>query len=151
MIKRLIPFLLFLFILGGCATLNIREQEESIHDIITLINKGENNTLMSISAIPFLFDSEIILLKNDISLIWENLAKAGFSIHDPAVKEIGYIDEEIYALFSPSMEVKTFFKKYIPEKAVLATISSKEGAFYFITGGKRTGPATLFAMKGPVK
>ena len=151
MLKKLILFLPVLLIITGCATLNEKEQEESIHDIISLINRGDNNKLMSISSIPFLFDGEIILLKRDITFIWENLKKAGFSIPDPVVKEIGYVNEEIYTLFSPSMEVKTFFKKYIPEKAVLATISSKEGTFYFITGGKRKGPATLFAMKGPVK
>ena len=64
---------------------------------------------------------------------------------------IDNINEDSYLLFSNSMEGKVFFKRHLPDKAVLTKVLAREGAYYFITGSKKEGFLTIFAMKGPVK
>jgi hypothetical protein len=150
MTKWFIP-LLFIVLVAGCSTLNVKEQESGINKIIDLINKGESKKLAASSRIPFIYDGEIILLQKDINLLWDSLRKAGFSIDDPEVNAISYIDEKTYTLFSTSMEGKVFFKRHLPDKTIITTISAKEGIYYFLTGNKKSGLMTIYGMKGPVQ
>ncbi|MBN2444503.1 MAG: hypothetical protein JXJ04_24290 [Spirochaetales bacterium] len=150
MIKWFIP-LLFILLITGCTTLNVKEQESGINNIIELINKGESEKLIAASRIPFLYDGEIILLQKDMSLLWDSLCKAGFSIDDPEVTTISYIDDNTYALFTASMEGKAFFKRHLPDKTIVTALSAKEGNYYFLTGSRKNGLITIFGMKGPVQ
>jgi hypothetical protein len=143
--------LFFILLLTGCATLTVKENEENVYTVITLINKGDSEQLINMSRIPFIYDGEIILLQKDIQLLWDTLSETGFSLHDPEVVSIDKVDDESYAAFTSSAEGKFFFKRHLPEKAVIATVSTQEGTFYFITGNKAREDITIFGMKGPVK
>ena len=150
MIKKFVP-LLFILLLPGCTTLNVKKQEAHIYELIQLINNGDSEKLIASSSIPFLYDNEIVLLQKDINFIWKGLSEAGFSIHVPVIENIEYIDGQSYSLFSPSMEGKMFFKRHLPENTVLTTVSTKDGTFYFLTRSKKKGVITIFGMKGPIQ
>lgn len=150
MIKKCIS-LFFILLLAGCTTLTMKKQEAHIHEIIQLINNGESEKLIDSSQIPFLYDSEIILLQKDLHFIWKGLSDAGFSIHNPVIKSIEYIDEQSYSLFTPSKEGEMFFTRHLPEKTILTTVSTPGGTFYFLTRDRKNGAAAIFGMKGPIQ
>ncbi|MBN2532110.1 MAG: hypothetical protein JXB88_04430 [Spirochaetales bacterium] len=137
--------------LAGCSTFTVKQKTESVYKIIDLINKGDSKQLITLSNIPFMYDSEIILLQKDMHLLWDSLSGSGFSIRDPVIEWIDTIYSQSYALFTSSLEGQYFFKRYLPKKAIITKVSSKEGVYYFLTGGEAKSSMTIFGMKGPVQ
>lgn len=136
------PFFLFFTLLltaslfFSCASAPYSRWESSAEKVIELVNSGGDKALAAITASPFLFDKEIIILENDISAIWRNIYEAGFRFEDISDLESVEILADQYVLIGDSMEVKTWFEKYLPEKPSLVKIISEKGLFYMILGGK---------------
>jgi hypothetical protein len=143
--------LFVILLLTGCTTFNVKDREAGIYKIIDFINNGESEKLVTSSRIPFLYDGEIILLQKDIRLIWNTLSESNFSIKDPEITAMDNIDEQTYTVFTTSMEGKVFFKRHLPKKTVITTVSAKNGTYYFLTGGDKKSGVTIFGMKGPVQ
>jgi hypothetical protein len=146
--KQIVPVLLLVAVVG-CATFNPKEEERGLSAVISLLNKGDGDALAELSSIPFLFDAEILLVKQDVEILWKNAVKAGFTIANPRIVDIEPADTGMAKLFSDSMEVEVFFKKYIPKRAVFARVQSDSGTYLFILGDHVGGLPTIVAFKGP--
>ncbi|MBN1697510.1 MAG: hypothetical protein JW881_08360 [Spirochaetales bacterium] len=149
MARKILPLFL-LFSLTMCATLNVRQEETALIDIIGLINDGDGAGLAERSRTPFLLDGEIVMMSADMRALWNNLAASGFGITGAVVTSVERTGKETYREFSPAMEVEVFFRKYVPPTAVVSHISSNEGEYIFLTARGRGNRTLLYGFKGPV-
>jgi hypothetical protein len=131
----------------SCASLKYVQKEGDVLKLADLVNSKDSKTLAEISASPFLFDAEIIMLPGDLERLWENMADAGLVMENPMVTEIKEVREETPLLFGASMEIKAFFQKYLPETARMARVSADSGNFIFLLDGKEHGYPKIHGVK----
>jgi hypothetical protein len=127
---------LLILLIGACTTTPYSQREENVQKIVELIQKGESAALIAQSQLPFLFDGEIVMLERDLRTLWTNLAEAGFSLQNPQIEYLGPAGRYSYSPFADSMEVRTFFKKYLPEKSSIVRITAENGVFFLLLGPK---------------
>ena len=121
----------------SCSSVPYSRWNSSSAKVIELINSPGDEYLTKITASPFLFDREIIILEKDIAMIWKNIDEAGFCFEEAYEAESMPVSAGDYRLFADTMEVKTWFEKYLPEKASVVKIKAKNGLYYMILGGKK--------------
>ena len=160
--KKIVFLLISVWILTGllsCATYS--QKKESSDKVIDLVNTKNSALLSEITTLPFLFDKEIIVLEKDSSMIWQNINNAGFKFEEIIGSESIPVSSKDYLVFGNTMEVKTWFEKYLPKKASLVKINCKNGLYYMILGNKKKVAASgttgvkdypaLCGFTGPVK
>ncbi len=146
--KKLISVSIGVFIVFmSCASLKYVQKERDVLKLADLVNAKDSKTLAEISASPFLFDGEIIMLPGDLERLWENMVGAGLMMENPAVAEIEEVRGESALLFGESMEVKAFFQKYLPETARTARVAADSGNFIFLLNGKKEGYPKIHGVK----
>jgi hypothetical protein len=148
MVKKILSLLLLLS-LSMCATINLVQEEKNVMGIIEVINSGNSEKLIECSRVPFLLDGEIIMMEQDITMLWTNLMSGGFTIEEAVVTHIQKIDKAAYKEFENNMEIEAYFQKYLPGKAVLSRVSTKDGDYLFLTGKGKKGTTLLYGLKGP--
>lgn len=146
-LKSVLLFLLSMFLLLSCSTVPFAQRESSIDRVIELFRTGDVSTLSDISQRPYLFDGEIILLPRDIELLYQGLADGGFTIHDYTIESVHRIDQTSYAQFADSMEVKTFFSKYLEPTTVLATVQGRNGRYLLLLDGQQGMYPKIYGFK----
>ena len=118
----------------SCTTTPYSQREANVQKVIDLIQAGEAEALVAQSQLPFLFDAEIIMLERDLQTLWGNLSEAGFSMQNAQVEYLGPAGRYSYPPFAESFEVRTFFKKYLPEKSSMVRITADNGEFFLLLG-----------------
>ena len=131
----LMIFIAFLFI--SCTSAPYSQWDSSAEKVVDLINHPGEEYLEEITTNPFLFDGEIIVLDKDISMIWNNLNRSMFGFRNGVITESVPIGADDYTLFADTMEVKTFFSKYLPEDAALVKVQAENGLYYLILGSSK--------------
>ena len=125
------------FLIISCTSAPYSQWDSSAEKVVDLINHPGEEYLEEITSNPFLFDGEIIVLDKDISMIWHNLNRSRFGFRNGVIKESVPLGPEDYTLFADTMEVKTFFSKYLPEDAALVKVESDNGLYYLILGSSK--------------
>lgn len=131
----------------SCTTTPYPQREGSVEKAIDLINSGDAELLTAQSQLPFLFDAEIIMLERDLQSLWKNLSEAHFKMESPEIEYLGPAGRYSYPPFADSMEVRTFFKKYLPEKASIVRITAENGEFFLLLGPKDKGAPTFIGYR----
>ena len=134
----------------SCATVPRAPGKADVNRILALIDKGGADEAAGACSLPFLLDGEIMVLEKDVRMIWQNLHEAGFSLEGAAVLSTVPASAEQYSLFAGTMEVKTFFGKYVREKSLIAEVSAKSGRFLFLFTPAGKEGVRLQGMKGPL-
>jgi hypothetical protein len=142
---------LCLALLASCATAPYRPSEKKVQKLVTLIDKGGVGAVKGLSVAPFLLDAEILLRQADVDSAWANLKAAGFTMGQPKVSSIERLGDGSYARFAESMEVRSFFKKYLNKDSVLVALDAAEGRYYLILNREVSGYPRIQAFKGPIK
>lgn len=135
------------FLAASCTTTPYAQREDNVQKVIDLINEGEAEALMAQSRLPFLFDGEILMLERDVRNMWENLAGADFSMKNAEHEYIGPAGRYSYPPFADSMEVRTFFKKYLPEKSSIVRITADNGEFFLLLGPRDETAPTIIGYR----
>jgi hypothetical protein len=117
-----VPALAVLLLLASCAT--IKRDERRAESIARLVNTGQAEKLVSMSTVPFLLDQEILVLPSDVAYFWKSILAAGYRLEEPRVERGSPVGPESYREFRDSMEVRTFFKKYVREGARLLELKT---------------------------
>jgi hypothetical protein len=134
---RLIAAVLgILFTVTACASLRYNQKQEDILGIVELVNSGQEELLADLCQIPFLFDGEILMMRGDAGIVWRNLISAGFQLSQAEVSGIEKTGEESYLQFGDTMDVRTFFAKYVPPTARLALVKSADFSLTLILNDK---------------
>jgi hypothetical protein len=132
----------------GCISLEQRYYN-SAENIIEHINKGNADRLAEITQTPFLLDGEIIILGSDVKSFWQNIVKADFKVGDPTLIEAVPADEDTYQEFARSMEVETYFKKYISDKGHVIVIETDKFKLLLLMDRIERDRLRIIGFKGP--
>jgi hypothetical protein len=136
-------------LLSSCASIQRAQDKGRIGQIAGLINAGDAEKLAAMSAVPFLLDQEIVPLRQDIEAFWRDVAKAGFSIEGPALEKGTPVTADSYRAFADTMEVKTFFSKYLKKGARVLELSTGSGRRIILLVRDTLFSRTLYGFKGP--
>jgi hypothetical protein len=102
-------------VLGSCASLQRSFDEGDIRQVVDLINSGQSQKLTALSMTPFLVDGEVVVLPADVAGFWAGIVKAGFRVDGAALDSGTAVAADSYSLFARTMEVKSFFSRYLKE------------------------------------
>jgi hypothetical protein len=136
-------------VLSSCATKPYVQKEEKIFDLVKAINSGEAAE-KALAEAPFLFDGEIILLQNHLTVLWKNLYMAGFRMHGAVIVRNEFLGEDSWREFGDTMDVRTFFKKYLDENTSLVEIKARGGNYVFLLNKEVDGYPRIQGFKGGI-
>ena len=102
-------------------------------DVVNQINTGAADELVYRTVSPFLFDGEIVSRSEDIHAIWSTLIERGFTV-DASEIVIERVSQTSYGRFADTMEVDTFFQRYVPAKSSIAMLASPYGSVLLMLG-----------------
>jgi hypothetical protein len=147
--KKLLYLLLLVILLASCASLQRSKDEGNIERISELINTGQAEKLIAMTEMPFLLDQEIIVLDKDVATFWRTIVEVGFKIEEPSLERGTKVNSESYKQFYDSMEVKTFFKKYLKKQSRLLELKTNAGQRILLLVTDTLFTRSIHGFKGP--
>jgi hypothetical protein len=114
----------------------VAQRDSSIIKLIDLFNAGDVEKLTNLSQKPFVFDGEIILIGQDLELLYGTLKESGFSFENYQIAAIEPVNDESHKIFADTMEIRVFFERYVKSTAVVVTVSDDSGSVLFLLDGK---------------
>jgi hypothetical protein len=145
--KKIVLFLVVISLIG-CVSLQ-QQYYNSAEDVIGLINDGKADELSSMTQTPFLLDGEIIILDNDMKDFWKNILKAGFRVKNPTIVEPYPVGEDTYKEFAKTMEVESYFKKYVSKKGHVIVVETEKFKLLLIMDKTKKNKTKIIGFKGP--
>jgi hypothetical protein len=137
MLKRVLLILPIVIIALSCATIPLAQDEEAITRVIELFNSHQADALVDLSAKPFVFDGEILLMQQDLQQLYANLDRAGFDLRGYRIIAIEPVSENSYKRFADTMEMRVFFSKYIQSTATVVTVHAEHGRILLLLDGRK--------------
>jgi hypothetical protein len=143
--------IMLLIALSSCTTMKAVPSERAVERFIELYNSGDTVRMTEMTSIPMLIDGEIVARNADANFFWTRLAEAGFKLDGSETYSVLPTDLNSSLLFGDSMEVSTFFVKYVPETAVLVRVKGPGGDFILLLSGRKGKYPYIFGFTGPLK
>jgi hypothetical protein len=147
--KKLPYLLLVVVLLASCASIQRSKDEGNIERISELINTGQAEKLTAMTELPFLLDQEIIVLAKDVETFWSTIVKVGFKVEEPSLERHVKVTPESYKEFYDSMEVRTFFKKYLKKQSRLLELKTNTGQRILLLVTDTLFTRSIHGFKGP--
>ncbi len=147
--KKLPYLALLVILLASCASIQHSKDEGNIQRISELINTGQAEKLTGMTELPFLLDQEIIVLAKDVATFWSTIIEVGFKVEQPALERGVKVGPESYREFYDSMEVETFFKKYLKKQSRLLELKTNSGQRILLLVTDTLFTRTIHGFKGP--
>jgi hypothetical protein len=147
--KKLPYLLLVVILLASCASIQRSKDEGNVERISELINTGQAEKLTAMTELPFLLDQEIIVLAKDVATFWSTIVEVGFKVEEPVLERGVKVGPESYKEFYDSMEVKTFFKKYLKKQSRLLELKTNTGQRILLLVTDTLFTRTIHGFKGP--
>jgi hypothetical protein len=135
--------------IASCASLQRSRDTGSVRTVAGLINDRDAAALSSMSSVPFLLDHEIVALQRDVQAFWGTALETGFRVEEPTLERGLRVDAESYREFYDSMEVKTFFKKYLKKNTRLLELRTLGGQRILLLVTDTWFKRTINGFKGP--
>jgi hypothetical protein len=136
--------------LASCATFSPKRYERSAAGVVALVNLGKAADLAAMSRTPFVLDGELLLLPSDVSDFWQGALKAGLRIDPAAAVAAVPLDADSYKRFASSMEVRTFFQKYVSNaKGSLVALEDGKSRILLLLERDKKGRMLIVGFKGP--
>jgi hypothetical protein len=132
--------------LTGCATLG--GGAGNVGKAVSLINQSDAELLTQNSAVPFIFEGEVLLRRSDVAAVWRNLSINGFRLSEEDVFDAGNIDDTTFRIFSDAEEMRVFFSKYVPFGSTLGRIKSGGKEYHVILGNVSGGYPQILGITG---
>jgi hypothetical protein len=110
--------------LASCASIQRSQDQGKVREVADLINAGDSAKLATLSASPFLLDGEIVPLPADVASFWQGISKAGFRVEGAALDRGVPVAADSYKDFADTMEVKSFFARYVKNARVIDLTTS---------------------------
>ncbi|MDC7226652.1 MAG: hypothetical protein PQJ61_07795 [Spirochaetales bacterium] len=148
LIRTVLIALSVMLLFSACASLS-RAAEDDALEVIYLINEGKVEQLTSMTAETFLLDAEILQGAGTAKLFWSGLAEAGFKLNNPVIIDKNQPSAAEKAVLGNSIEVDTFFTKYVTTDSMYFRIASDSGEIALIIGPDDTGELKITAFGGP--
>ena len=85
-----------------------------------------------------------------MAALWDGMAKAGFRIAEAASVTAIPLDADSYRRFASTMEVKTFFGKYVSGRGSIVEVEAgRSRILLLLDRGRGPGRALIVGFKGP--
>jgi hypothetical protein len=150
--KHLLPLAVSLaavLAVTSCASFQRAGDQGKVRQLADLINSGQAAKLAGMSASPFLLDGEIIPLPADVSSFWAGIVKAGFRVQGAALESGVPVGADGYKQFASTMEVKSFFSRYVKDGARILELSTSSGQHIRILAKSEWFSWKIIGFKGP--
>jgi hypothetical protein len=141
--------LLVSVVLASCASIQRSQDQGTVRQVAALINSGDSARLASLSASPFLLDGEIVPLPADVASFWQGIAKAGFRVEGAALDKGAPVGAESYRDFAATMEVKSFFARYVKDGTRILELTTSAGTRIRILTLSQWFSWKILGFKGP--
>jgi len=141
----------FMLLAAGCSTLAFAGKEETILEVVELINFGEPDNLIEISQPPFILDGEILFSESTVSTFWKGFRESGFLLKNANPVVIEEVTTVTSSKFSESREMEIYFNKYLVEKALCVDLETSEGVVYLLLGEKMGDYPRILGFRGPLR
>lgn len=141
---------LILVALSSCTTMKAVPNDKAIERFVELYNNGDTVRMTEMTAVPMLIDGEIVSRRGDADFFWNRLFEAGFRFDNSNTVVSNPVDGKSRLLFGDTMEVGTFFDKYVPETAVIVSVKGPGGDFILILSGRKGRYPFIFGFAGPL-
>jgi hypothetical protein len=136
--------------MAGCASLQPAARfERSADHVVDLINSGRAADLASSSALPFLLDGEILLLRSDVAGFWRGVAGSGFKIGPQATVHAVALDDRSFERFASTMEVRTFFSRHVSRQGSLVVVEAGRSRILLLLDRGKWGRTLIVGFRGP--
>lgn len=143
--------LMVVVFLSSCATVKSVPRPRAVERLMELVNSGDSEMVSSLTNNPMIVDGEIVQRETDIQNFWDLVAKARFAVNTGEDYYSEKVGPETYLIFGDTMEVRTFFDKYVPKTAVTVTVDGKAGQYVFLLSGRKGRYPYIFGFTGPVE
>jgi hypothetical protein len=120
-----------------------------VREVANLINTGDSARLASLSASPFLIDGEIIPLGADVASFWQGIVKAGFRVEGATLDRGVPVSADSYKDFADTMEVKSFFSRYVKDGARVLEMTTSTGTRILLLTRSQWFSWKILGFKGP--
>jgi hypothetical protein len=135
--------------LASCATFQRWGDEGAVTQVARDINAGKAQALISMSVTPFLVDGEIVPIASDVAEFWNGIVKAGFRVDSAALDNGTAVGPESYNQFASSMEVKSFFSRYVKSGSRVLKLVTGSGAHVLLLVKSDWFSWKILGFKGP--
>ena len=135
----------------GCSTLAFAGKEETVMEVVELVNFGDPEILTELSKPPFVLDGEILFAEGTVSGFWKGFRESGYLLKDARPVVIEEVTPGTCSKFSESREMEIFFGKYLVERAVCVDLETSDGVFYLLLGEKKGEYPEILGIRGPVR
>ncbi|MFP4642809.1 MAG: hypothetical protein ACLFM0_00485 [Spirochaetales bacterium] len=146
----IIASLLIVLFTGACATVPPAQDEARVEELVDVVNELDADRMLEQSARPFLFDSEIIELSNDVYVMWRSVYNSGFSLPNAGIESIREVDSETWRDYGDNLEMRAYFERHLPEDATIARVRAQQASFDLILGDEQNGLPKVYGLKGPL-
>lgn len=148
-LKIVAASLLVVIFAASCATVPVPQRENRVERLLEELNTADIDRLMELSARPFLLDGELIMLEDDLRMMWTNLRDVGFRFDGATIEDLGPVTDQTYLQFADTMDVRVWFQRYAAEDAGLARVATTHGRFLIVTGDRTGRTPMIFGFTGP--
>jgi len=138
-----------LLALSSCASLQHGWDQGAVKEVADLINAGQSQKLAAMSVTPFLVDQEIVPLKADVASFWDGVVNAGYRVQGAALEGGTPVDAGSYTQFANTMEVKSFFARYVKKDTRVLRMSTSGGTHILLLMRSEWFSRQLIGFKGP--
>jgi len=145
--RLLVSCVLAVLMLASCASL--KNGEATTLRVDQYIEQGNSDELSHLSASPFLIDAEIVKLPADTNTFWKSLANLKFRTGALKVTESLPTDASGQAIFGDSLEIRSFFAKYVDPAARVLVAETASGKKFAFVVKEQSSTSILYAFKGP--
>jgi hypothetical protein len=135
--------------LASCATLQKSADAGVVHRVAALLDAGDAKGLAALSAVPFLVDGDVVVLPDDVAAFWAAAVKGGFKVAGAALDAGTAVGADSYGQFASTMEVKSYFARYVPTGSRIIDLTSSSGARLRLLVHSGFFSTRLYGMKGP--
>jgi hypothetical protein len=135
--------------LASCASMQRSQDQGTVRQVAELINSGDTVKLAAMSGSPFLLDGEIVPLAADVSSFWQGIVKAGFRVEGAALDRGVPVGAESYKDFADTMEVKSFFSRYVKDGARVLEMTTSKGTRIRLLTRAQWFSWKILGFKGP--
>ena len=142
--------IMILIALSSCTTMKAVPNDRAVKRFIDLYNTGNTEKMTAMTSVPMLIDGEIVARSSDADFFWTRLAEAGFKFDGSEYYTIEPLTDKSSLIFGDTMEVATFFNKYVPPTAVLVRLSGPGGDFILLLSGRKGRYPFIFGFTGPL-
>lgn len=131
MIRSVLVLLVSIFFVAACVSFSSGESESTdlsppVAYTIGLFEQDAIGQIVSLSSIPFLFDTEVLVRESDVRIALESLARGTAHLQPLAVTRISGATA-LEPIFGSGYDVRAFADAHLPENAWLVTLDAVQG------------------------